>query len=480
MSSVVRTRMAPSPTGQMHIGSMRTLLYNWAWARKNQGQFVLRIEDTDQKRLVANAQEQILQVIKDYGFSWDEGPDIGGPYAPYVQSQRLSIYQQYIQKLLKKGLAYYCFCSPSRLDQLRSHQRAQKMPPKYDRRCLSLSPSQIKKNLAAGRPYVIRLKVPPPQTITCSDLIRGPIKFNSADIDDQVLIKSDGMPTYHFAVVVDDHLMKISHVIRGDEWLSSFPKQIILYQYFGWKPPVFVHLPVFLDPQGRGKMSKRRGSVSARSFLDRGYLPAALNNFLMLLGWNPGTDQEIFSLDQFVSQFSLNRLHLTQPAFNQKKLDYLNGYYIRQLSPAKLAKLLKPFLPQIKPSQLKLLIPLLQDRIHKLSDAQSLTDFVHQDVNYHPSLLLQRQTSPQLAQDMLSQAKQTLSSLSRWQPDFLQKSLLDLIKKNNWNTGQFFMVFRVAVCGSPFTLPVVDCLPIIGRQAALRKLDLALGKLKTL
>jgi len=477
-SPAIRTRIAPSPTGKIHIGTIRTALYNWAFARKHEGKFILRIEDTDQKRLVPGAQEEIMQVIKDYGFSWDEGPNIGGRYGPYVQTQRLPIYQKYIQRLLDKGLAYYCFCTPSRLEKMRASQKTKKQKSKYDRRCLSLSPAQINKNLAAAKPFVVRLKVPDDQIIVSRDLIRGEIKIDSNEVDDQILIKSNGIPTYHFAVVIDDHLMKISHVFRGDEWIPSFPKQILLYKYFNWKPPVFIHLPVFLNPEGKGKMSKRHGAVSARSFLDRGYLPIAINNLLMLLGWNPGDEREFFSLKTFTQAFNINHLHKTQPIFNQKKLDYFNGYYIRKISDTKLARLLIPFLPQLKPDIIKQIAPLLKDRITKLSEADCLTDFFHQPIDYPAQLLLQRGANKKLAKNMLAQARQVLAKVNHWHLQLIQQMLLDLIEKNQWNIGRFFMVFRVAICGDTRTLPVVDCLPILGQATTLEKIDIALSKLK--
>ncbi len=473
----VRTRMAPSPTGEYHIGSMHTLLYNWAFAQKNKGQFIIRIEDTDQKRLIPGAQKRLLNVIRDYGFSWDEGPRVGGPHSPYIQSKRLKIYQKYIKILLAKNLAYYCFCTPNRLQKMRSSKIAKKQKPKYDRHCLSLSARQLKKNLTNKKPFVIRLKIPDNQVIVCHDLIRGQIKINSREVDDQVLIKSNGMPTYHFAVVVDDHLMKISHIMRGDEWIPSLPKQVLLYKYFKWEIPTFIHLPVFLNPTGKGKMSKRHGAVSARSFLDQGYLSRAINNYLMLLGWNPGTDQEIFSLEEFIEQFDLKRLHKTQPNFDVKKLEFINGHYIRTLSDKELDVLLTPFLPKLKPATIKKFAPLLKERIGKLSDAASLTNFFHQQIKYSSSLLLQRKATKKLVKDMLTQTKKTLKKAKKWQTPALQKLLLNLIAQNKWNTGQFFMIFRVAICGATQTLPVVDCLPILGRAKTLKKLNQALKKL---
>ena len=472
-NKIVRTRIAPSPTGELHIGTLRTLLYDYALAKKYNGQFIFRLEDTDKKRYVEGSEKRLLEVIKDYGLSWDEGPDIGGPYGPYVQTERLDIYNKYIKELIDKGFAYYCFCTQERLDNLRATQKAQKLLPRYDQHCLSLSKEEIQKNLDNKIPYTIRLVVPKNETIVFEDLIRGKIKFNTNEVDDQVLIKSNGIPTYHFAAVVDDHLMKITHVFRGEEWLTSTPKHLLLYRYFAWETPQFAHLTVLLNPDGKGKMSKRSGSTHARTFLNEGYLPEAMLNFLMLLGWNPGNNQEFFTLDEFVKVFSLEHLHKKAPAFDRKKLDYFNGYYLRQKSDEELAVLFKKFLPQASDDQIKILIPVLKERIVKLSDLLIQTKFLFEDVDYDKELLLKKGTTSELAVEMLTKSKEIISSNF----DNLSEKLMELIKDNNWNTGEFFMVFRVAICGTVFTPPVVECLPALGLEKTLQKLDIAISKL---
>ena len=465
--------MAPSPTGDIHIGSLRTALYAYAYAKKIHGRFIVRIEDTDRKRLVAGAADRTLQVFKDFHLNYDEGPDVGGSYGPYIQTARLDIYQKYIKKLLDKGLAYYCFCTEERLATMRDMQKVAKKGPKYDRLCLTLTKTQIAKNLDKGIPYVVRLKVPDNQTIVFKDVIRGEIKFSSNDIDDQVLIKSNGIPTYHFAVVVDDHLMDISHIIRGEEWISSTPKQVILYQYFGWTVPQFCHLTVLLDPSHPGKMSKRYGSVFARQFLDEGYLPEAMLNFLMLLGWNPGTDRELFTLGEFVKEFSFKHLHVKQPIFDRQKLDYLNGLYIRNLTDGQLTGYFKKFLPQASADQIKILIPILKERIVKFGDLPQQLKFLFTDIVYDKNLLLKKGTDPKIARSMLESSKKIVENFTD-----LSNKFLELIKTNGWNTGEFFMVFRVAVCGSVFTPPVVECLPALGKENTLRKIDIAINLLK--
>lgn len=472
-NKIIRTRIAPSPTGELHIGTLRTLLYDYALAKKNNGQFIFRLEDTDQKRYVAGSEKRLLEVIKDYGLNWDEGPDIGGPYGPYIQTERLDIYNKYIQELLDKGFAYYCFCTQERLDNLRATQKAASQVPKYDQYCLHLSKEEIQKNLDAKIPYTIRMVIPKNETIIFEDLIRGKIKFNTNDIDDQVLIKSNGIPTYHFAAVVDDHLMNITHVLRGEEWLTSTPKHLLLYRYFNWEPPVFAHLTVLLNPDGKGKMSKRSGATHARAFLDEGYLPEAMLNFLMFLGWNPGTEKEFFTLEEFVKEFDIKHLHKKSPIFDRKKLDYLNGYYLRQKTDDQLFELFKKFLPLATDDQIKILIPVLKERIVKLSDLSIQTKFLFEDVEYDSELLLKKGTDQKLAIQMLQQVKELIKK------DFtnLSEKIMNLIKDNNWNIGEFFMVFRVAICGSVFTPPVVECLPALGLDKTTHKLDIAISKL---
>lgn len=469
---IVRTRIAPSPTGELHIGTLRTLLYDYALAKKNHGQFIFRLEDTDQKRYVPGSEKRLLEVIKAYGLDWDEGPDIGGPYAPYVQTERLDIYQKYIKQLLDKGLAYYCFCTEERLNQMRQDQKVAKMLPRYDQHCLNLSKEEIKENLDSKTPYTIRMIIPKNETIVFEDIIRGKIKFNTNEIDDQILIKSNGIPTYHFAAVIDDHLMKITHVFRGEEWLTSTPKHILLYRYFDWPAPLFAHLTVLLNPDGPGKMSKRSGSTHAQAFLDEGYLPEAVLNFLMLLGWNPGDDREFFTLDQFIKAFTLDHLHKKSPIFDRKKLDYFNGHYLRQKTDQQLFPLFKKFLPQASDHQIKILIPVLKERIVKLSDLPLQTKFIFEDIEYKKDLLLKKGTTSKLAIEMLTKSKEVMATF-----DDLSVKLLDLIKKNNWNVGEFFMLFRIAICASIFTPPVVECLPALGKEKTFKKIDIAISKL---
>lgn len=325
----VRTRIAPSPTGQdLHIGNIYTGLLNWAYAHKNGGKFIIRIEDTDRERYISGSEERILASLKKFGLNYDEGPDIGGPFAPYRQSARLSTYKSYVEELVEKGYAYYCFCTKERLDSLRQDQISKKIQTRYDRYCLK-NVTDPEKKITAGEKYVIRMKAPDNQDIVFQDVIRGEVKINSAELDDQVLLKSDGYPTYHLGVVVDDHIMEISHVIRAEEWISSTPKHILLYKFFGWNLPVFAHVPL-LRNLDRSKLSKRKNPVWASWYIENGYLPEAMLNFLALLGWSHPEEHEIFSMEEFISLFDLKDINPVGPVFDINKLQWMNGIYIRE------------------------------------------------------------------------------------------------------------------------------------------------------
>jgi len=341
--SLIRTRFAPSPTGFLHVGGLRTALYNYLFARNNQGQMILRIEDTDRARFVEGATENLIKTLHVMGIDYQESPDKGGKFGPYLQSQRLNVYRQHAEKLVQQGDAYFCFCTPERLEALRKEQEAAGEQSKYDGLCRNLSDSEIEDKLAEKIPHVIRLKMPTEGESQFTDLIRGEVTVRNELVDDQILVKSDGYPTYHLANVIDDHLMEISHVIRGEEWLLSVPKHLRLYQAFGWKPPQMAHLPLLLNPD-RSKLSKRQGDVAVEDFLKKGYLPQALNNFVALLGWNPGTDQEIFSMEELIDQFSLERVNKSGAVFDLAKLNWMNGQYIREMDESRRNQFLSPFL----------------------------------------------------------------------------------------------------------------------------------------
>jgi len=347
---MVRVRFAPSPTGNVHVGSLRTALYNYLFAKKNNGTFLLRLEDTDRTRYEEGSVENLLSALYTTGVIPDEGlvledgkPAQHGEYGPYIQSERLAIYNQYIEKLLEEGKAYYCFCSKERLEKVREEQKARGETPRYDGHCRNLSPEEVKARLDAGEPYVIRLRLPENRMIAFDDTVRGRIEINTDDLDDQVLIKADGFPTYHFAVVIDDHLMGITHIIRGEEWLPSTPKHVYLYECFGWEQPQYVHLPNILN-QDHKKLSKRQGDVAVGDFLAKGYLPEALVNFLALLGWSPEGDQEIFTLEELVQAFDPERVNKSGAVFDRDKLNWMNGQYLKQLSDEDFAAGMIPFL----------------------------------------------------------------------------------------------------------------------------------------
>lgn len=470
--SEVRTRMAPSPTGEYHIGHIRTLLYNWAFAKKNKGKFIIRIEDTDRERYVKGATDKILDVIKDYGFDWDEGPRVGGKYAPYIQSERLEIYKKYAEELVREGKAYYCFCTEERLAKMREEQKRRGFPStKYDRFCLSLSRDEVEKNLKEGKPYVIRLKVPDNKKISFEDLVFGKISYDSSDLDDQVLLKSDGFPTYHLGVVVDDHLMKISHVMRGNDWIPSTPKHILLYEAFGWKPPIYIHLPNLKELGSSKKLSKRFGPVSAREFLDQGYLPEAVVNFLMFLGWNPGGEREIYALEEFVKDFSVKKIHKTDlVSFDRSKLDWVNGEYIRRTENSKLKTQIFGFLDKKYPEDLiEKTIPLVKERIIKLSDYLQMAGFFFRAPKVDKKLFGEN------FREHLKEAKDVIDNMTIWNTEKLGIFLLERIDRKKFHKGNFFMDLRIAITGSKFTPPINDSIVILGKEETLHRIEKVLS-----
>ena len=478
MQTIVRTRMAPSPTGEYHVGHIATLLKNYAFAKHHGGQFILRIEDTDQERKVEGAVERILKVIRDYGLSWDEGPEVGGPHVPYVQSERLPIYKEYVQKLVEADKAYYCFCTKERLDAMREGQLARKELPKYDKHCQALTSEVVQQKLAAGEAYVIRLKVPTDETIGFEDLIRGKIEIESSNIDDQVLLKSDGFPTYHLAVVVDDHLMEITHVLRGEEWISSTPKHILLYKAFGWQPPVYAHIPVFLNPDGQGKMSKRKGTVAAQSFLDNGYLPEAMLNFFMILGWAPAEQREILTLDEYIKEFNPANISAKSVVFDLQKLNWINGMYIRNLSQAELQDKIKRFLPEDFPvEKLSMILPLISERLVTLKDIESLTEFFYRDIQHDKELLLKKADAETVKLQLHATADK-IAAVESWDIPALEAAIRGLQEENDWKKSQYFMLVRVAITGRSATPPLFETIEVLGKEVTLKRLQDAISTIK--
>jgi glutamyl-tRNA synthetase len=460
---MIRTRIAPSPTGQdLHVGTVATALINWAWAKKNKGAFVVRIEDTDRARLVKGSEERMLRTLDKIGLKPDESPLAGGQYGPYRQSERLLLYQKYAKELVEKKAAYYCTCTKERLDQVRAEKQKQKQIPKYDRHCLTRQ-EEVMMEIKKGVPYVIRLNVPPNKEVVLNDLVRGEIRFKTNDIDDQVLLKSDGFPTYHLAVVVDDRLMKISHVIRAEEWLSSTPKHILLYQAFGWELPVFAHVSLLRNPD-RSKLSKRKNPVWASWYLNQGILPEALLNYLALTGWSHPEGKEIFNRDEYVRVFDLKDLQKTAPIFDPVKLTWMNGEYIRRMSDEDLKNRILKYIGEKYPTDIvEKTIPLIKERVKKLSDYLPLCEFFFKTPEKYEIDLSEKE-------DLLKKIHDTLATVKEWKANMIGEAMQRLTKELGVKTGEFFMVLRVAVTGKKISPPLNESMEILGKDECLERI----------
>lgn len=468
----IRTRIAPSPTGIAHLGTAYTAMRNLAIARQADGQFLVRIEDTDRERYVEGAVDVIFDALSWLGLTNDEGPNVGGPHAPYTQSERLPIYQKHAEELIEKGEAYYCFCTKERLNMVRAEQQAKKELPRYDKFCRNIPLAEAKQRVESGEKYVIRLKVPHEGITVCQDVVRGKIEFQNAGIDDQVLLKSDGYPTYHLAVVVDDHLMGITHIVRGEEWLSSTPKHVLIYRSFGWDLPVFAHLPVIRNAD-HSKMSKRKNDVSILSHRDKGYLSEAINNFLGLMGWSHPDKKEIFSLDEFLRLFTLERITLTAPVYDLEKLNWLNGMYIREMDDNELMKRLAPFVPTDCPKKLVgQILPLIKERLVTLKDFEELTTFFYRDITVDQSLLTKKSTTDEIKEQLLATSHE-LSTIdqSNWSHENIEQKVRSLAESNGWKPGQYFMMLRIAVTGKTATPPLFETMAVLGREKCLMRLS---------
>lgn len=477
MSTNIRVRFAPSPTGELHIGGARTALYNYLFAKQAGGQFIIRIEDTDRERLVEGSLARILEGLRWLGLTWDEGPDIGGPQAPYVQSQRLTRYQAAAAELVIKGAAYYCFCSLQRLEVLREVQQAQKLPTRYDRECLKLTAEVVKQKLAAGEAYTVRLKVPAGVT-TFTDIVRGSVSITNTEVDDQVLLKSDGFPTYHLANVVDDHDMAISHVIRGEEWLPSTPKHILLYQAFGWNIPVFAHLPNVLNEQ-RAKLSKRRdgAAVWVETYRQQGYLPQALVNGLALLGWHPKDDREQFTLPELVKDFSLERVQKAGAIFSIKKLDWFNAAYLKQLSSAELEALLVPYYTALasehgrQPEATSALTEVLRTRLTTLGEATDKARwFFRSPVPLSLDLVVPKGSSSIKTNEALTASLAVLQRVGEWTLAEVQRALESAIRPGTFTRAELLWPVRVALTGERQSPDVFGVAWALGRDEACARL----------
>lgn len=484
----MRTRFAPSPTGLLHVGGLRTALFAWLVAKQSKGTFILRIEDTDQARSLPGAVENILRTLEWVGLSPDEGvildndvPIQKGNKGPYVQSERLDLYKKYATQLITSGHAYPCFCTEERLTQMREEQMKQKRAPMYDRHCLSLSPDEVKKRLENNEKHVIRLKMPHGEKIQIEDEVRGPVEFQAHLVDDQVLVKSDGFPTYHLAHVIDDHLMEIDMVIRGEEWLSSLPKHIVLFEALEWNSPKYAHIPLLLN-KDRTKLSKRQGDVSAESYAEKGYLPEAMINFLAFLGWNPGTTQELFSPKELIEAFSLDRVQKSGAVFDLEKLDWLQGQWIRKMSPKEFADRIRPivsaqFLEAKSDKDFEKKTTLIQERVTLLPEASDMMSFFYETPTVSEEVLLnkkqgvEKNTIATLIDALLESLEQI--SDKQWNEESIKAALEDMMIKKDLKRGQVLWPLRAILTGKPFSPGAFEVAAALGKKETIARLKSA-------
>ncbi len=482
----VRVRFAPSPTGYLHIGGLRTALYNYLFAKHNNGKFILRIEDTDRTRYVEGAIENLINSLNWAGIKYDEGVFVEegkivqrGEYGPYIQSERLDIYKKYVDELIEKGYAYYCFCTKERLDKVREEQKIKGLIPRYDGLCRSLSLEEAREKIANGEEYVVRLKLPPNRDIKFKDLVRGDIIINTEDLDDQVLLKSDGFPTYHLAVVVDDHLMGITHIVRGEEWLPSTPKHVYLYEAFGWEKPTYVHLPTVLNKE-RKKLSKRHGDVSVEDFRKKGYLPEGLVNYLALVGWTPEDNREILSMEELIEEFSFERVSKTGGIFDIDKLNWVNGHYIRGYDLDKLTDIAIPFLKEAgfiddefineRYEWLKILVATVREGLSNVSEIVDKVDIFFNDkveVEDEEVLeVLKWEETP----TVLNALKEEVENAQEITEE-LSKTIMKKIQKSTGVKGKkLFMPVRVALSGKIHGPELVSIIYLLGKQNVLKRI----------
>ena len=486
--SSIRVRMAPSPTGPLHIGTARTSLYNYLFARHVGGAFVLRVEDTDVERGTAEWEQDIIDNLHWLGLSWDEGPQVAGgddigPYAPYRQSQRMDLYRREADRLGASGDAYACWCTPEELEAVRREQERKHEAPRYNGRCLALTQAELETFVAEGRRPALRLRVPP-EKIRFDDLIRGEVEFDNALLGDFVIVRSNGMPLYHFVVVVDDEAMGITHVVRGEDHLSNTPKHIALIKALGYREPKFGHIPLILNPD-RSKMSKRKSQTAMTAYREQGYLPEAMVNFLAFLGWSPGTEEEIFTLGELAERFDIGEVHKAGAVFDKDRLDYLNGVYIRSLADGQLALRLRPFLPEaLDDGILMRLAPLLKERLVRLGDATELAAFLTETdaevaALHDAELMLAKGRSAAETAEAVRVAREALAAVP--EPDFAAAEL-EAISRNaaeghGWKAGDFFRPLRVAITGRLVSPPLFGSMELRGRERTLSRIDAAIARL---
>ncbi len=479
----VRVRIAPSPTGDPHVGTAYVALFNFAYARHHGGKFILRIEDTDQARSTKESEDAIMRSLRWLGLEWDEGPDVGGERGPYRQSERAAIYAEHAQLLIDRGHAYRCFCTQERLTELRTQQRLAKASfMGYDGACREMDPEEAARRAAAGEPHVVRLKMDRGGTTVLRDGIRGNVEIRNDQSDDQVLLKTDGLPTYHLANVVDDHLMAVSHVIRAEEWISSAPKHIRLYEAFGWEQPVFMHLPLLRNKdKNKSKISKRRNPVSLEFYREAGFLPEAVLNFLALMGWSFGEDREKFTLDEMVERFDLSgdTMSLSGPVFDLDKMAWLNGRYIRELTDEQLLERLLSW--QLGPEYLSRLMPLARERIQRLDDLVPLTSyFFSGDLDYEPvaAKLVPKKRTPKETTKMISKLLDRLDAQRQWTPEALEPLFREFCEQMEWKPKEVFSVARLAVTGRTAAPGLFDTMAVVGRERCRWRLRQAMAFIK--
>ncbi|MFC1653337.1 glutamate--tRNA ligase [Patescibacteria group bacterium] len=466
-----RVRIAPSPTGYPHIGTIFQALINFSYAKKHEGKFIVRIEDTDRSRFVEDAEEKIFEAIEWFDLMPDESTKHGGDYGPYRQSERLDTYKQYANKLIAEGNAYYCFCSKDRLDEVRKNMQKDGKPPMYDKHCRNISKEESKKR-SESENHVIRMKIPSGKKISFTDEIRGKVEFDSSVVDDQVILKSDGYPTYHLAVVVDDHLMNISHIVRGEEWISSAPKHVLLYEYLGWNVPKIIHTPALRNPD-KSKLSKRHGHASVSWYIKNGYLKEAIINFLITRVWNHPQNKEIFDIDEIIKHFDFKNMHIQGPIVDLDKLNWINGQWIRNMKDEELKERLNPFIPKdFSHDNFFEILPLIKDRLVTLSEFDSLTHYFYKNPSVDKKLILKESKSNDLKiSDYLNQLIETISDTQEWDAKSLESKLRDLQERVGWKPRPAFMSIRIAITGELHTPPLFDTMVVLGKEEVIKRLS---------
>lgn len=479
----VRVRFAPSPTGYLHIGGARTALFNYFFAKRYGGKLILRIEDTDRERLKEDSVSQIISSLKWLGIEWDEGPETGGEYGPYFQSERLDLYRKEAQRLVEEGKAYYCFCTEEEIAKERENQKAFKVPYRYSGKCSTLSKEEVEENIKMGKPYVIRIRIPREGTTIVSDLIRGTVSFDNSQLDDYIILKSNNMPTYNFACVVDDHFMKISHVIRAEEHLSNTPKQVLMYRALGYEIPKFAHISMILAPD-RSKLSKRHGATSVEEFKEQGYLKEAIVNYLTLLGWAPGGDEEIFSVEDTVKKFSLDNVSKTAAIYDINKLSWVNGYYLRNLDLDYITREAIPFFikkglvdedkVEYRYDYIKRVVSAVREKVKLLSEVADASEYFFKDVDEYDSKGVEKRFKKSNVVELLTKGKLALEKAADFSVETVEKAYRDLIDELGIKGGDIIHPTRLALSGRTVGPGLFDIISILGKEECIRRMDKAI------